>query len=116
MQPVDLVDRQPALPAPRITLNDALDRLPDSPEDGLKRGTTLTSEEMAEYVPGQIVTEAAFTSASLGRGFGGNVRFIINARHGKRIERLSRYPSEREVLFKTGSRFRCCTTGERVVS
>ena len=90
----------------RLTLNDALDRLPDYPADGLKRGTTLSPEEITKYVPDQIVTETAFTSASLGRDFGGNVRFIINARHGKRIERLSQHPSEREVLFKAGTRFR----------
>ncbi len=52
------------------------------------------------------MTEAAFTSASVGRGFGGNVRFTIRSLHGKRIDRLSRYPSEREVLFRAGTRFR----------
>ena len=50
--------------------------------------------------------EAAFTSASTGKGFSGNVRFTIHGRHGKRIERLSAYPSEREVLFKAGTQFR----------
>ena len=90
----------------RRTLNDALDRLPDYPAAGLRRGTSLSPEDVARYVPGRIVTEAAFTSASIGKGFSGNVRFTIHGRHGKRIERLSAYPSEREVLFKAGTRFR----------
>ena len=90
----------------RRTLNDALDRLPDHSARGLKRGATLTPNEIAGYVPGSVVTEAAFTSASVGRSFGGNVRFTIRSLHGKRIDRLSRYPSEREVLFRAGTRFR----------
>ncbi len=90
----------------RRTLDDALDRLPDHSAGGLKRGTTLTPNEIAGYVPGSVVTEAAFTSASVGRGFGGNVRFTIRSLHGKRIDGLSRYPSEREVLFRAGTRFR----------
>ena len=48
----------------RLTLNDALDRLPDYPAVGLRRGATLTPAQIAEYVPGQVVTEDAFTSAS----------------------------------------------------
>ncbi len=90
----------------RRTLDDALDRLPDHSARGLKRGTTLTPNEIAGYVPGSVVTEAAFISASVGRGFGGNVRFTIRSLHGKRIDGLSRYPSEREVLFRAGTRFR----------
>ena len=90
----------------RRTLNDALDRLPDYPAAGLRRGTSLSPEDVARYVPGRIVTEAAFTSASIGKGFSGNVRFTIHGRHGKHIDRLSAYPSEREVLFKAGTRFR----------
>ena len=89
-----------------MTLNDALGRLPDHPAVGLRRGATLTREEFAKYVPGQVATEYAFTSASMGRGFGGNAVFTIRSRHGKRIDGLSRYPSEREMLFKAGTRFR----------
>ena len=49
---------------------------------------------------------ARFTSASYGRGFSGNVQFTIHGHHGKRIDRLSAYPKEREVLFDAGTRFR----------
>ena len=90
----------------RKTLSDALRKLPDYPARNLKRGVTLSPAEIARYVPGRIVTEAGFTSASYGRGFSGNVRFIIHGRHGKRIDRLSAYPKEGEVLFDAGTRFR----------
>ena len=101
---------QPPLPPRhddlRQTLNDALDRLPDHPAKGLARGARLTPEGIARYVPGQIVTESQFTSASTGRGFGGNTRFTIDSLRGKRIHWLSAHPSEGEVLFKAGTRFR----------
>ena len=101
---------QPPLPPRhddlRQTLNDALDKLPDSPANGLERGANLTPNDIARYVPGQVVTEHAFTSASTRRGFGGNTRFTIDGLHGKRIHWLSAYPSEEEVLFKAGTRFR----------
>ena len=89
-----------------LTLNDALDRLPDYPAERLRRGATLTPEEIAKHIPGEIITKHAFTSASMGQGFGGNARFIITSLHGKRIDGLSAHPSELEVLFKAGTRFR----------
>lgn len=90
----------------RKTLSDALRKLPDYPAADLRRGATLSPEDIARYEPGRVVTEAGFTSASYGRGFGGNVQFIIHGRHGKRIDQLSAYPKEREVLFDAGTRFR----------
>ena len=90
----------------RKTLSDALRKLPDYPSRDLKRMVTLSPEDIARYVPGRVVTEAGFTSASYGRGFSGNVRFTIHGRHGKRIDQLSAYPKEREVLFDAGTRFR----------
>ena len=90
----------------RRTLSDALAKLPDYPAAGLRRGVVMSPEDVARYVPGRIVTEAGFTSASYGQGFSGNVRFTIHGRHGKRIDQLSAYPREREVLFDAGTRFR----------
>ena len=84
----------------RRTLDDALDRLPDYPAPGLKRGVTLTPADLARYVLGRIVTEAAFTSGSMDKGFDVTVRFRIKGLHGERIERLSAHPSEREVLLR----------------
>ncbi len=90
----------------RRTLNDALDKLPDYPAKGLRRGVNLKPDDIARYVPGQIVTEDAFTSVSTGAGFLGNARFIIDSLHGKHLKWLSANPSEGEVLFKSGTRFR----------
>ncbi len=90
----------------RRTLNDALDKLPDYPAKGLRRGADLKPDDIARYVPGQIVTEDAFTSASTGAGFRRNARFIIDSLHGKHVKWLSAIPSEGEVLFKAGTRFR----------
>ena len=101
---------QPPLPRRiddyRLTLNAALDRFPDQPGTAW-RGADLTPLEQAEYVPGRIVRWEAFTSASRrqDKAFRRNTRFTIHGRHGKRIDRLSEYPREDEVLFKSGSRF-----------
>lgn len=100
---------EPALPARydhyRRTLDAALDRLPDYPARNLRRGATLRYNDIAGYVVGEVKTERRFLSTSTGRGFSGNVRFTIHGRHGKRIERLSAFPSEEEVLFKAETKF-----------
>lgn len=89
----------------RRTLDAALDRLPDYPARNLRRGATLRYNDIAGYVVGEVKTERRFLSTSTGRGFSGNVRFTIHGRHGKRIERLSAFPSEEEVLFKAETKF-----------
>lgn len=97
----------PKYEAYRRTLNAALDRLPDYPAKGLKRGLpTLSKTELARYKPGRIVTEHGFTGTSIDEGFPGRVQFKIDGLHGKRIEQISAHPEEREVLFKAGTRFR----------
>lgn len=73
----------------------------------MRRGLSMNAREAARYQPGETVTELAFTSASVGRAaFGGNHRFVIQSRHGKRVEEWSAYRNEREVLFAAGTRFR----------
>ncbi len=90
----------------RDTLNAALAKLPDY-SGIVRRGTTLSAREIAEYVEGSIITERAFTSASVGRAaFGGSVHFLIHSRHGKRIQQWSAFRGEREILFAAGTRFR----------
>ena len=106
----------PAVPAQyddwRKTMSDALAKLPDYPARNLKRMVTLSPEEVGRYVPGQVVTEAGFTSTSYrpskvkGIAFEGNVRFVIHGLHGKRIDGISEITGEREVLFDAGTRFR----------
>lgn len=63
---------------------------------------------LANYEPGQTVTEHAFTSTSADRPFGGNVQFVIESRHGKEIGDLSVNRDQdggREILFPPGTRF-----------
>lgn len=90
------------------TLLDALDKLPDHPVRELRRGVQLSSDELpslARYRRGRIVTEHGFTSASVGQGFGGNVRFVIHGKRGKLIKDFSANRHEDEVLFRAGTRF-----------
>ncbi|GAB0104454.1 hypothetical protein JMUB6875_34280 [Nocardia sp. JMUB6875] len=71
------------------------------------RGTHLTPEQIARYVPGEKVTEASFTSTSRDprRIFTSKVEFIIHSESGRDISALSARPSEKEVLFKPGTTF-----------
>ncbi|WP_218079557.1 ADP-ribosyltransferase [Anthocerotibacter panamensis] len=72
------------------------------------RGTNLSPEIAARYKVGKIVTEDAFTSATIDRGskFGGNTEFVIQSVNGRDISFLSEIPSEKEVLFAPGTRFK----------
>jgi hypothetical protein len=72
------------------------------------RGTTLDAAVSATYSKGSTVTERAFTSSSVGllKEFQGNTTFVISSRHGREISKLSVFPSEGEVLFVPGTRFR----------
>ena len=88
-----------------LTLNAALAKLPDH-KGVVKRGSSLSPRDQARYVPGEVVVEEAFTSASTERPFGGNTRFMIHSRHGKDIAPYSEHPNEKEVLFAAGTRFR----------
>ena len=91
-----------AVAAFRDTLDGALDKLPDRP--GMtRRGTSLPADVLARYQPGQVVTELGFTST--GKPFGGNIRFEIHGRHGKYVAPYSANADEREVLFRSGTKF-----------
>jgi hypothetical protein len=72
------------------------------------RGTNLSPEVAAKYKPGAIVTEDAFfsTSADPNGAFGGNTKFFVTSANGKYVESLSLYPSEGEVLFAPGTKFK----------
>ncbi len=67
------------------------------------------------------VAEAAFTSASAdtGKGFGGNTRFMVRSRRGRRVADWAAFPAEDEVLFRAWTRFLVRTVyvedGETVV-
>jgi len=88
-----------------LRLNNALDQLP--PYHGeVRRGTQLDFGELSKYKKGMIIEERAFTSASKGSGWSGNARYIIQSKSGRDITKFSTHPSENEVLFKSGTRFR----------
>lgn len=75
------------------------------------RGTNLTPEQLAKYKKDEIVTESAFTSTSTvaGDAFPGNTQFVINSKNGREISILSEYPNEKEVLFKSNTKFKVLT-------
>jgi hypothetical protein len=91
-------------------LNQALEKLP--PHHGpVARGTDLPPGVLARYQPDTVVTERAFLSTSVEPGvaqstaFAGNVEFRILSKTGRDISSFSTIPSEREVLFPTGTQF-----------
>lgn len=86
-------------------LRNALSKLPDH-GGAVHRGTTLTQAQIDLYVPGAVVEEAAFTSTSYDHSakFSGNVSFEIRSQTGSRIDFLSRFPGEKEVLLSAGTR------------
>ena len=90
----------------KLTLARALSKLPDFRHRGLKRGAPLPQKIQDRYQVGAIVPEFAFTSSSTTRPFSGNTQFIIHSKHGTRVDKMSAFPSENEVLFTAGTRFR----------
>lgn len=86
-------------------LNKALDKLP-AYEGETHRGASLSPKQVALYKRGMIVEERGFMSTSKGKGFKANVKFSIKGKTGRNISRLSLHPGEREVLFRSGTRFK----------
>lgn len=95
----------PEMAARIAAISTALSKLRDRPGP-VFRGTSLTADEIAFYVPGTIRTEAGFTSTSAdhARSFPGNALFIIDSRHAKDVSAFSVH-SESEVLFDKGTSF-----------
>lgn len=88
------------------TLQVALAKLPD--EAGtFRRGVSLTEADHARYVVGEVVTEPIFmsTTATAGKVFPGNTRFIVQGKHGKDMVQYSRHPREDERLFTADTQF-----------
>jgi hypothetical protein len=80
----------------------------------------LPPDVLAKYVPGETVTEEAFTSTSYAESgqYTGSVQFRIRSKDGRLVEALSRYDNEKEVLFRPGSKFKVLDKvrdGDRVV-
>ena len=98
---------------PKITryenlLNTALEKLPKFSGISYRAVQKLSKEDLARYKEGEVVIEPFFVSTSelkKVQGFSGKVRFEIYGKNGRKVANLSLYPSEKEVLFKSESRF-----------
>jgi hypothetical protein len=86
-------------------VNDALEKLPKYTGQVL-RGTSLTPAQIANYKPGHVIEERAFTSTGVGFKFGGNVSYKIKAigKRGGDFSHGANQP-EKEVLFKAHTFF-----------
>jgi hypothetical protein len=91
-------------------LNKALEKLP--PYHGpVVRGANLPPEVLAQYLPGEVVTEPAFLSTTTNPAiaqspaFSGNVELRILSTTGRDLSSVSILPHEREILFPAGTKF-----------
>jgi hypothetical protein len=86
-------------------VNNAIEKLPKF-TGTVTRGTSLDASQIANYKPGHVIRESAFTSTGIGFKFGGNVSYKIKA-IGKRGGDFSggANQSEKEVLFKANTYF-----------
>jgi hypothetical protein len=91
-------------------LSNALEKLP-AYEGPVIRGTNLPPEVLAQYQPGEVITEDAFLSTTTNEAvarsptFAGNVEFRILSSTGRDISSVSMFPGEQEILFPAGTRF-----------
>jgi ADP-ribosyltransferase exoenzyme len=72
------------------------------------RGASPPPHVVALYVVGNVVEEAGFTSTSYVKSaaFQGKVQYTILSKTGKKIDFLSNFKFEVEVLFAPGARFK----------
>ena len=87
-------------------INQGLDKL--DPYEGVTlRGTDLPAEVLAKNQVGEIVSDPAFLSSDIEKGFKGPTQITIDGKSGRQIDFLSQYKSmnETEVLFKPGTKF-----------
>ena len=89
-------------------LNTALDKLPRFKGVSYRVIDKLSEKDLNRYAMSTIITEKFFVSSSelkKVKGFSGRVVFFIKGQNGRKVEDLSLYPHEKEVLFKSNSRF-----------
>ncbi len=87
------------------TLASGLNKLPNFIGPVLRGDHLPERDNLAKYVPGHVVSIDTFLSTSFRRPFPGSTLFTIHSKTGKRIDWLSRFPEEAEVLFSAGSQF-----------
>ena len=87
-------------------LNIALSKLKKDFSGNCFRGVQ-NNYDISKYVPGTIITEDQFISASTKKSkqFTGKINFIIKSKSGKFVKDLSAYPNQSEVLFRAGTKF-----------
>jgi hypothetical protein len=100
----------------RRSLNAGLDKLPSHNETTYRKAS-LDSQQSALYEVGYVVEERGFMSTSKNQGtWSGDHNFTVHGKNGKDIQKLSSHPSEAEVLFKSGSRFKVVSrSGNNIV-
>jgi hypothetical protein len=82
------------------------------------RGTTLSDKAARHYVPGHVVFERSFVSATAdpARRYPGNTTFVIASVNGRDVSPLSDSPEEQEVVFFTGTWFKVLATEQDVTA
>jgi hypothetical protein len=87
-------------------LNSALDKLP-AHVGKVYRKVSVSTEISALYQPGKVFVEQGFMSTSKSSStWAGDLQFVIHSKTGRDIEDISSHPDEKEVLFKSGTRFK----------
>lgn len=92
-------------------MNSGLDKL-NSYKGTVYRGADLTDEIFEKYKnslkTGKVIVEESYLSTSReeGSAFTKNTFYIIKSKNGKQVENISKFMSEKEVLFKEGSKFK----------
>jgi hypothetical protein len=88
----------------------ALEKMPAF-EGRVYRGVSSTGLKdparfFAAHQAGEIVEYRGFTSGSYEKGFTGDILYTVHSVDGKVVEALAYEDTEREVLFRPGTRFR----------
>lgn len=82
------------------------------------RGTDLTEEQFGKYLAAmerkEPFIEAAFfsTTSSMGQKFKGNTMYVVRSKNGKIVREISEFPTEDEILFKSGTSFKVVRAAE----
>lgn len=87
-------------------INQGLDKL-DPYVGTTQRGTDLPADVLAKNQVGEVVSDPAFMSSDIYKGFDGPTQITIEGTSGRQIDFLSQYKemNETEVLFKPGTKF-----------
>ena len=94
------------------TINTALDKIPDRFKGTVYRGTDLTYEQLKQYEETwknkTEHIEKGFMSTTTARDkvFEGDTLFVVEAKNGTKIDKLSAVSGEDEVLFKNNQKFK----------